>query len=219
MVSAYLADALRDPSSELQELFTSASSSATDFPQLVANHFSRVFRTDDAFQQVCVFVISLDEFLYDFTIDPCSEFKKSSRSTPPSIPCEVPWHGARYVSIFGNVPIQIARWESGWMGDRDGNCRRTAPWSRLCESQGNNHLVGNQHPWRNSLVCRVRRRSWFRYVSALWRLLLLSILINPDGIKQTHVPVRPHKFHIQDAHLGVQVKVGFWEGIQHILVS
>ncbi|KAJ3482504.1 hypothetical protein NLI96_g6944 [Meripilus lineatus] len=52
MVSAYLVDALRDPTVELQDLFTSASSSATEFPQLVANHFSRVFRTETAYKQI-----------------------------------------------------------------------------------------------------------------------------------------------------------------------
>ncbi len=52
MVSAYLVDALRDPTGGLQDLFTSASSSGTDFPQAVANHFARVFKVETAFQQV-----------------------------------------------------------------------------------------------------------------------------------------------------------------------
>ncbi|KAI0085418.1 mini-chromosome maintenance replisome factor-domain-containing protein [Irpex rosettiformis] len=53
MVSAYFADALRDPTSELQELYARASTSQ-DFPSEVARHFSRVFSTDDTFREIPV---------------------------------------------------------------------------------------------------------------------------------------------------------------------
>lgn len=51
MVSAYLADALRDPTAELRELYTTRDPSA-DFAKTVADHFSRVFSADTAFTQV-----------------------------------------------------------------------------------------------------------------------------------------------------------------------
>ena len=51
MVSAYLTDALRDPTGELQELY--ASSTSEDFPAEVTKHFSHVFEKDEAFRQVC----------------------------------------------------------------------------------------------------------------------------------------------------------------------
>ncbi|KAH8102871.1 mini-chromosome maintenance replisome factor-domain-containing protein [Cristinia sonorae] len=50
MVSAYLADALRDPTGELQELYTQ--SPFDNFPAEVAKHFSRVFERDEAFKQI-----------------------------------------------------------------------------------------------------------------------------------------------------------------------
>ena len=52
MVSAYLADALRDPTTELKELFAKNATSV-DFPQDVVSHFSTVFNSDLAFKQVC----------------------------------------------------------------------------------------------------------------------------------------------------------------------
>ncbi|KAI0340694.1 hypothetical protein BDW22DRAFT_1486089 [Trametopsis cervina] len=51
MVSAYLADALRDPTAELNDLYTKSSLSA-DFPSEVARHFSAVFASDDAFREI-----------------------------------------------------------------------------------------------------------------------------------------------------------------------
>ncbi|KAI0811039.1 putative alanine racemase-domain-containing protein [Irpex lacteus] len=51
MVSAYLADALRDPTSELQQLYT-RTASTQDFPSEVTRHFSGVFSTDDAFREI-----------------------------------------------------------------------------------------------------------------------------------------------------------------------
>lgn len=52
MVSAYRADALRDPTTELKELFT-LHSLASDFPMQVTHHFSNVFGSDEAFAEVC----------------------------------------------------------------------------------------------------------------------------------------------------------------------
>ncbi|TCD63889.1 hypothetical protein EIP91_004798 [Steccherinum ochraceum] len=52
MVSAYLADALRDPTGELQELYTNTTSD--DFPAEVVKHFTRVFEKDEAFRQIPV---------------------------------------------------------------------------------------------------------------------------------------------------------------------
>lgn len=51
MVSAYLADALRDPTAELRELYSKCASSQ-DFPSEVASHFSLVFAAADAFSEV-----------------------------------------------------------------------------------------------------------------------------------------------------------------------
>lgn len=51
MVSAYLVDALRDPTGELQELFRNTSQ-IDSFPTTVAVHFSRVFERSDAFKEV-----------------------------------------------------------------------------------------------------------------------------------------------------------------------
>ena len=50
MVSAYLADALRDPTLELQELYIRTPASQ-DFPSEVSRHFSKVFSADDAFRE------------------------------------------------------------------------------------------------------------------------------------------------------------------------
>lgn len=52
MVSALRIDTLRDPTAALQELYAE-SQGADNFPRHVSNHFSRVFRTTDAFQEVC----------------------------------------------------------------------------------------------------------------------------------------------------------------------
>ncbi|KAK7693128.1 hypothetical protein QCA50_002694 [Cerrena zonata] len=54
MVSAYLVDALRDPTGELKELFSNTTSApqAANFPLTVAAHFSRVFERSDAFRQI-----------------------------------------------------------------------------------------------------------------------------------------------------------------------
>ncbi|KAJ3553347.1 hypothetical protein NM688_g3664 [Phlebia brevispora] len=51
MVSAYLADALRDPTSEIKELYATHDPSK-DFVQLVVNHFSKVFSSDAAFEEI-----------------------------------------------------------------------------------------------------------------------------------------------------------------------
>ena len=51
MVSAYVADALRDPTGELKELYTKRDPSV-DFAKTVADHFSRVFGVDTALRQV-----------------------------------------------------------------------------------------------------------------------------------------------------------------------
>ena len=51
MVSAYRADALRDPTSELRELFA-AHAAASDFPAEVSRHFSTVFSSEEAFAEV-----------------------------------------------------------------------------------------------------------------------------------------------------------------------
>ena len=51
MVSAYRADALRDPTSELRELFT-ARDAAADFSAQVSRHFSTVFASQEAFAEV-----------------------------------------------------------------------------------------------------------------------------------------------------------------------
>ncbi|KAI0075471.1 hypothetical protein K474DRAFT_1664215 [Panus rudis PR-1116 ss-1] len=50
MVSSLLADALRDPTEQLQGLY--ASSSSVDFPRVVSEHFSRVFKTAEAFKEI-----------------------------------------------------------------------------------------------------------------------------------------------------------------------
>ncbi|KAI0928219.1 hypothetical protein AcW2_004299 [Taiwanofungus camphoratus] len=51
MVSALRIDTLRDPTAALQELYAE-SQGADNFPRHVSNHFSRVFRTTDAFQEI-----------------------------------------------------------------------------------------------------------------------------------------------------------------------
>lgn len=51
MVSAYLADVLRDPTAGLNDLYTKSSASS-GFPCEVAHHFSMVFSSDDAFTEV-----------------------------------------------------------------------------------------------------------------------------------------------------------------------
>ncbi|CAL1703945.1 unnamed protein product [Somion occarium] len=51
MVSAFRADALRDPTEELKELYTTATS-RDDFPAVVAAHFCRVFHSSDAFKEI-----------------------------------------------------------------------------------------------------------------------------------------------------------------------
>lgn len=56
MVSAYLVDALKDPTSELEELYARTSSSV-DFPSEVARHFSTVFSADHAFSEVSSYYI------------------------------------------------------------------------------------------------------------------------------------------------------------------
>lgn len=53
MVSAYRADALRDPTAELRELF-SAHSAEDDFTAHVTRHFTDVFSSNDAFTEVCI---------------------------------------------------------------------------------------------------------------------------------------------------------------------
>ena len=52
MVSANLADALRDPTSQLRELFHVTGHEARDFPAVVTRHFAGIFVSDDAFQEV-----------------------------------------------------------------------------------------------------------------------------------------------------------------------
>ncbi|EKM55766.1 uncharacterized protein PHACADRAFT_95582 [Phanerochaete carnosa HHB-10118-sp] len=51
MVSAYRADALRDPTAELKELFA-AHSTVQDFASQVTRHFSSVFSSDGAFSEI-----------------------------------------------------------------------------------------------------------------------------------------------------------------------
>ena len=51
MVSAYRVDALRDPTSELRNLFTEHTSSQ-DFATEVTRHFSNIFSSDEAFMEV-----------------------------------------------------------------------------------------------------------------------------------------------------------------------
>lgn len=117
MVSAYLVDALRDPTVELQDLFTSASSSATEFPQLVANHFSRVFRTETAYKQVRGFTILGYGCLYIDMVDTSSESPESTRGLCPAISCPVSWNGPRYLSVDRNVSFQVSRWQGRRMGN------------------------------------------------------------------------------------------------------
>lgn len=51
MVSSLLVDAINNPSSALEELYESATPEP-DFPAQVSTHFSKIFNTLDAFQQV-----------------------------------------------------------------------------------------------------------------------------------------------------------------------
>lgn len=55
MVSAYRADALRDATGELRDLFSSHKPGELDgFPQAVSSHFSRVFQASEAFKEIPV---------------------------------------------------------------------------------------------------------------------------------------------------------------------
>jgi hypothetical protein len=56
MVSSLLADALQDPTRVLLELFD-AYDAIDGFPDHVSRHFSGIFRSSDAFQEVGVLLV------------------------------------------------------------------------------------------------------------------------------------------------------------------
>lgn len=65
MVSAVRVDALQNPTSALLELFSEhdGASASGNFPGLVSEHFASIFRTLEAFEEVCK---CSDNLLYGF---------------------------------------------------------------------------------------------------------------------------------------------------------
>lgn len=57
MVSALLVDTLHNPSIQLQELFKTHAQSE-DFPDIVASHFSNVFASATAFDNVLYLLVN-----------------------------------------------------------------------------------------------------------------------------------------------------------------
>jgi hypothetical protein len=77
MVSSILVDAINNPSTALSELYQSAGQHA-DFPALVSSHFSNIFRSPGAFQQVWVSFRHLPSLLILLILDTVVERKKPS---------------------------------------------------------------------------------------------------------------------------------------------
>ena len=205
MVSAYLSDALRDPTGELQELY--ASSTSDDFPAEVTKHFARVFEKNEAFNQVCPLLAPCSRLTRV-----CSQIPTLDLQRPPAT------HAPRALVRFRGMvqdpstsaEMYLSRSKSGKLSGwgiehEEATDRDDVELENLREC---NVLWAISVPGESSWVAEEldgrhggEKRVVYTYTS-------LKAGVHVGSSSESQIPLRPHKSPFKgDVHLGVQIKV------------